>query len=717
VAGVVRVTGIFEREGSAATAPEPATAPKEPDADDGELAALRDRVHALEAQLARTIEESEIAAAAASDAAGSARVAELERERDELRDQFETLKRDHAEMRHHAASARGLAIRVSQLGEELAAAQAENERARDAVVAEGAKVAALEAQRLELEAALRSAQRELAAAQESATQSSESAQALVAHETEIAQLRQQAEQVPNLTEELAKVRAELEILRTGREHTAAEDARRIGEQRARIEELTRRETAANAENARLLARIQELESTAALAEKMRGEAAGRVEALVRERDGLRQQLSAVAAERDQLAQRAAAPTQSAAEIAAIETETRALQEKLAASEAALAAAQKQAKKLDEELGGMRLVLARANQTADESDALRASLERAEAELTDLRAKHELLKSQHELLAFRAQGTAEALAESQSALTAAEATIAEQQARVVAAEEQIQSLQAQQADASAARSTVEIQARLLTEREAELENLRAELADAQHAQSELAARVAGLETAPRTATPGNGSPTDPDDVRRQREELQVELIRLQRRVTELESERNASGNTQAVLENQLQQARQLRDDTLARFQEVVAQLNAMRDERDRLARANVSLQAELRATRGADAKAVASAGDKTGPSYLERLLGAVDETAIEENSGSSGGAPAPRPARGQPRGNPAAEKFIAALQVIGITQSPEGDKVILNGRLFRAGDIIDEQLSLAFERVDGDALLFTDALGHEYRRRF
>ena len=173
----------------------------------------------------------------------------------------------------------------------------------------------------------------------------------------------------------------------------------------------------------------------------------------------------------------------------------------------------------------------------------------------------------------------------------------------------------------------------------------------------------------------------------------EVSQLERRLFTLETERNTAREQMVLAQSQLEETRRLRDETLMRFQAVVTELNAMREENERLARANVSLQAEVRAAQ-ANARQVAEAGPAGDPA--RPVVGAAPATTLDGRT---------------------ADMVIAGLQIIGVTQGEDEDKAILDGRLYRNGDLVEAQLGIVFVRIDGNALVFQDRRGREYRRRF
>lgn len=149
---------------------------------------------------------------------------------------------------------------------------------------------------------------------------------------------------------------------------------------------------------------------------------------------------------------------------------------------------------------------------------------------------------------------------------------------------------------------------------------------------------------------------------------------------------------------MKEASDLRDGTLSRFQDLVSQLNAIRSERDRLARANVSLESDLRA---AQSQRTLVKSETPPPAEEGGLLSRIISMGSEDSSGSSR----------------EVDRTIASYEIIGVTASEAGDKAILNGRVYHGGDVVDVNLGIVFKRIDGDALVFNDDQGREYRRRF
>ena len=82
--------------------------------------------------------------------------------------------------------------------------------------------------------------------------------------------------------------------------------------------------------------------------------------------------------------------------------------------------------------------------------------------------------------------------------------------------------------------------------------------------------------------------------------------------------------------------------------------------------------------------------------------------------SISGETAPAPA---PTGTRTVDTVIAGFEVVGASRTGGEEKVILDGRVYRAGDVVDAELGLVFERIDASNLVFKDGRGREYRRRF
>lgn len=584
----------------------------------------------------------------------------LERESEAMRTRLREVERERTVLAERLAEAGRVEARVRGLEAELTAAREAAREASEVVAARTREAAALRERLASLETELAALQSAQAAAFAANTGADALRQQLAARESELADLQKR------LGQERAAAARERE------QHAAAvvELEQRLAQQDAAL-------AAAHGEQGQVATAQAELQTARREIETLKRElaesvaASGRVAARNRE---LEAALAQVAEDR---AGWAAEMDRVARENDGLHAEVERLRAGLATAETELTAAR------------------------EEAGALAAGQERLETELAEahraLRAKDQALRAAEEASAGRERATA-----------AAELRIQELEAQLTAVDE--------------------LRAALAAERE--------RTAAQQQENQRLAARLAELAREPDppvVATAGDmpepelladeplfslsrTRPAAPAASIRdqQREEVLAEMERLQRRVTELESERNLLRTQHEVLTQQIQQAQQLRDDTLARFQDVVAQLNAMREERDRLARANVSLQAELRAARGPNATSTAvAASERTAPSFLDRLLGVTDEPASPAKTGTSAGARRAPPAATERE----IQERLERMQVIGITHTPEEDKVILDGRLYRSNDIIDAKLGLVFIRIDGNALVFADEQGREYRRRF
>lgn len=589
--------------------------------------------------------------------AGAAEGAELERVRGEASSAMRQAERLLVE--RDALAAR--LAEVAQREEELRAQAAESARAAKEAGEGGVAL------RRQLEQAL--ASRDHAAA-EAATLREQIAAAEVA-----------ARQVAG---ELGSAREQLATLEAAREAAVLRATELSGELAGAAANA---ETSA-AENRRLAARVGELE-----------EVVKQAEAVARERDALAArlgdhesstlQLADLRAEREKLALRLVElENRAKTSELALERERAEGRTRLERSEAERLEAVGRAAELEQRL-------AAAAQTAVDSTA-------SEAALADLRR--------------------------QLALSQADTDVAMRQAQKILTERDL--FAGRLADAERVMATVQASLdRSLAEASAAGERLAAAESRARELEASLAAAtrehdllMVRLSEQPRP--PGGGSGEDGAAARAERERVLAEVGRLDRRVIELESERNNLRGSQALLQKQLQEATRLRDDTVARFEDVVSQLNAVREERDRLARANANLQAELRAARAASntpsatsplpaGKAPSASGpaprleDDPESTLLGRLRAAVQGGPTGQRNTNT---PAAAPAR-------TAESVVNGLVVTGVTSNAAGDKVILDGRLYRNGEEIDGPLGLVFVRVEGDALVFADRAGLEYRRRY
>jgi DNA repair exonuclease SbcCD ATPase subunit len=268
------------------------------------------------------------------------------------------------------------------------------------------------------------------------------------------------------------------------------------------------------------------------------------------------------------------------------------------------------------------------------------------------------------------------------------------AQIVALEQNVDELKSTETELGTLQSLAE-------QRQKDNENLVRHIDTLTVERAQLMAQVSALEAqvAKAPATAVASAPAESSRaVFAQGDDLVDRVERLDRRVIELESERNSLRNREEILEAQLKEASDLRDGTLARFQDVVSQLNAIRSERDRLARANVSLESDLRA---AQSQRTLVKSETAPPAQEGGLLSRIISLGSDDSSGSSR----------------EVDRTIASYEIIGVTASEAGDKAILNGRVYHGGDVVDVNLGIVFKRIDGDALVFIDDQGREYRRRF
>lgn len=503
------------------------------------------------------------------------------------------------------------------------------------------------------------------------------------------------------------------------EKQAADASRRVGEllaEQKRSEETARaREekdaaavaeklAAARAEATRLATRVTELESAVAAAGP--GRSAIDASGGSGEREELRQQVATLLqvadvtkVELEQLRKERDLFSARIAELLSRPEANAETQQRLAAAEIAGRAAATKLAEVEKQLAAARVPAARLAPAAADT----------QAEAEKARRQTEQLQAERDLLSGRLAAANDTIKEIRAALAQAETAATEARRRAEAGAARLKQLETATAATAGARAEVEAQRALVAQRDQDLARLSTRINELSREREDFNVRIRELEQRLKTAAAGPAPAALAASGLGV--ELQDELTRSQRRATELESERNSMRDNQALLQSQLEQTRQLRDDTLARFQEVVVQLNAIREERDRLARANVSLQAELRAARGPGAPSPATpvAASEGGASFLDRLLDTTEK-------------PKPAPSAAPPATvvvppDRVIEQKIAALQVIGITHSAEEDKVILNGRLYRSGEMVDASMGLVFVRIDGDALVFTAANGHQFRRQF
>jgi hypothetical protein len=58
--------------------------------------------------------------------------------------------------------------------------------------------------------------------------------------------------------------------------------------------------------------------------------------------------------------------------------------------------------------------------------------------------------------------------------------------------------------------------------------------------------------------------------------------------------------------------------------------------------------------------------------------------------------------------------VRALRISGYRRSGPNSVVIIGGRAYRMGEVVDARAGVRFARIDSDAIVFTGPLGAEYR---
>jgi hypothetical protein len=76
---------------------------------------------------------------------------------------------------------------------------------------------------------------------------------------------------------------------------------------------------------------------------------------------------------------------------------------------------------------------------------------------------------------------------------------------------------------------------------------------------------------------------------------------------------------------------------------------------------------------------------------------------------------PEPDHSKP--NPASQRFVDRLRVTGVRKTSSGAKVMLNEKVYRINDVVDQTLGLRLIEAESDRLVFTDEYGHRYVRNF
>ncbi len=628
VSGLVRVVLALESP-RPATPPEGATARAAPPLEIDDRALEAARLEAARLLAEREAAAGELAATRAELERVSTAFAQTQRDNETLVRRVETLEGD-------AAAARTRADDLARAAQATAGVARDDRAALEAVAADTRD--RLERALRDGEAALRLAEaarleRDALAGRLAATERAASERA---SSTEVADLQARLAGLQRSADEArqaeAAARESLE-----RRLATAEAGQATFAQKLAAAERTARERVTEVSNS-----LAETRADLARREESLAGATRRLEQAVAERAALEARVEALQRSADEGSRNGATARDEARSLAAANTTLLARVAELEARDTTLTELQSRYERAE---GGRLEAIARIGELevrlrererSDLSDgetaALRERIARLEGELSTAKAETGRERAGRETLAAtvaereRLAGTArEDLARLRAELEVAKRRIDEADGRIRQAEGDLVAMAAVRAEL---RDTLA-------------------LAEARRLENEkLLARTRELEArpAPRPASTGVFSAA----------EWSAQVEKLERRVLELESDRNTTRGRTDLLEAQLAEAKQLRDETLARFQDVVAQLNAAREERDRLAR-------------GAGAA---------------RSIDAV----------------------------------IAGFTIAGASRVGGEERVILDGRPYRAGDVVDPALGLVFARLDAEAIVFRDATGREYRRR-
>lgn len=117
------------------------------------------------------------------------------------------------------------------------------------------------------------------------------------------------------------------------------------------------------------------------------------------------------------------------------------------------------------------------------------------------------------------------------------------------------------------------------------------------------------------------------------------------------------------------------------------------------------------------------------------VGVVQQTnaVVESDTSAPPAPPAPRPAatastelapgvstttevNAATAASPAFRTFVANVRVSGVV-SGSSPKALINGRLIRAGEVVDSGLGIVFDGVNGNQLVFKDRSGAAVSRRY
>jgi len=68
-------------------------------------------------------------------------------------------------------------------------------------------------------------------------------------------------------------------------------------------------------------------------------------------------------------------------------------------------------------------------------------------------------------------------------------------------------------------------------------------------------------------------------------------------------------------------------------------------------------------------------------------------------------------------NPASQRFVDRIRLTGIRKTASGAKVMMNEKVYRINDVVDQTLGLRLIEAESDKLVFADEYGHRYVRSF
>lgn len=662
----------------------------------------------------------------------------LAAERDTLTAQLEARTQDAA----------GPAARVAQLEAEVRGLR-DQAAVATAALAESAKAGPALARLAESEAALAAARSELEsfrAAQVQAKQEAGRAQ------DEKAQL---AQRVADLTTQLTAA----ETRRADVEASLATAQVRLGTAEAERQDLTVRLASATGADAQRTGLQQQLDEATALATKREQELA----AAVGERDALRARVVEFETRIAAIQGTAANVAGTADRIAALERDSNGLREQLAATTAQhgqLELAAREAATARQQADDQLVVVTRdrdatrerlaALQTQMENwakDAPPASDDNAAGRVAALENDLGSIRGELAATAARLTGLQEQARAALEAKARAEAELAAARAELTLAG--TRSAELQQAVADALQSA-EASTSLERQSEAELGSARERLAELENQLAAERSRIAQLETVAQNR-PARTPPSVPTDARiadletrlattfARAQERQDEVDRLAARVRDLESASTPARATStppaapafslaplpSAPGNEEGNRRRLAESEAAR--RALAQRN--RDEER--ARSSETPPVVAASTPPLGRSRPTAAPPAAEPAIETPIRFRLSPEPVRPPAPASG-APAVRlrptrpstevrasvepPASSEPGQDDRVAGAVRNLAINGYRRAGNDSVVIISGRPYRLGAIVDARLGLRFTRLEGDAIVFTGPAGAEYRFR-